>query len=229
MGGIGSLLSGGKFGHGFFSAGTGSSLGLKINANVENAFGKVVLRGIVGGTVSKVTGGKFANGATSSAFSAAVSADWRSQSSTQNTNVYCNGQACDTRVDTAQLVDVDPELAALWRDDLISQGELALSVLNTLGRHSVGLDFSPAEYSSYALFGLELGAAAAGRWALMSASEGIGHFGLFGESLSLAAGVDGSAAYILQQSRVLTPHMRVLPAGNKARLKVDSNGKYIVE
>ena len=47
IGGVSSVLQGGKFGHGFFSAG--------------------VTKGI-GGTASKISGGKFANGASTGAF-----------------------------------------------------------------------------------------------------------------------------------------------------------------
>ena len=68
-GGITSKLQGGKFGHGFFSA------GLTKLANVNNLVGygaekaglRVGLAAIIGGTISKVTGGKFGNGAATGA------------------------------------------------------------------------------------------------------------------------------------------------------------------
>jgi RHS repeat-associated protein len=69
-GGIMSDLQGGKFGHGFFSAGL--TKGLNVNGMIES-FGtaydaaRIAVAAIIGGTVSKITGGKFGNGAVSSA------------------------------------------------------------------------------------------------------------------------------------------------------------------
>ncbi|MET1257516.1 hypothetical protein [Aliikangiella maris] len=74
-GGISSKLSGGKFGHGFFSAGFTQFAGQQgwlpeIGANswgdrIKNAFAAAMM----GGTISKLTGGKFSNGAVTGAFS----------------------------------------------------------------------------------------------------------------------------------------------------------------
>ena len=76
IGGVTSVLQGGKFGHGFVSAGFGAALGAGIGP--VSAGGAVVNPGrllghmVVAGTLSKVTGGKFANGAVMAAFSAAL-------------------------------------------------------------------------------------------------------------------------------------------------------------
>jgi RHS repeat-associated protein len=72
-GGVMSDLQGGKFGHGFISAGVGAVAG--------GAFGKapmarIIGSAVVGGTLSKITGGKFANGALTAAFAAALRSDW---------------------------------------------------------------------------------------------------------------------------------------------------------
>jgi hypothetical protein len=67
VGGLASKAMGGKFGHGFLSAGIGAMAGGAING-IKTAVGRVVASAIVGGTVSKLTGGKFANGAFSAAF-----------------------------------------------------------------------------------------------------------------------------------------------------------------
>ncbi|MDQ7049255.1 MAG: RHS repeat-associated core domain-containing protein [Enterobacterales bacterium] len=74
-GGVSSVLNGGKFGHGFMSAGITQFAGYKgwmpkIGANnlgqrIKNAVSAAVL----GGTVSRLTGGKFASGAITGAFS----------------------------------------------------------------------------------------------------------------------------------------------------------------
>ncbi len=64
-GGVVAELQGGKFAHGFISAGfTKGALG-----RVGGNFGtRLVAHAVVGGTVSKLTGGKFANGARTGAF-----------------------------------------------------------------------------------------------------------------------------------------------------------------
>lgn len=67
VGGVTSVMAGGKFGHGFVSAGIGAAIGGPIGG-IKNVVARVLLRGIVGGTISKLTGGKFANGASSAAF-----------------------------------------------------------------------------------------------------------------------------------------------------------------
>ncbi|WP_277948949.1 T6SS effector amidase Tae4 family protein, partial [Pseudoalteromonas piscicida] len=71
-GGITSVLSGGKFGHGFFSAGFSkfamSNAGFNYNDISSGAIiGRTVIAGIVGGTASKISGGKFGNGAATAA------------------------------------------------------------------------------------------------------------------------------------------------------------------
>ena len=79
IGGITTAIQGGKFGHGFFAAGFGSFVGAKIGGFVKGAgntlknLGKFMAKVTVGGSISKATGGKFANGAGYAAFSAAVS------------------------------------------------------------------------------------------------------------------------------------------------------------
>ncbi len=78
VGGITSTISGGNFGHGFMSAGIGGMVGgsrLSSTAGTTNQLlGRLLARMVISGTVSKLTGGKFANGAGSVAFSWAVSA-----------------------------------------------------------------------------------------------------------------------------------------------------------
>jgi|GEM_PF-1135489 len=78
VGGITSVLQGGKFGHGFVSAGIGAVLGGAVAGS--NWFqglefgGQLIARAVVGGTISRATGGKFANGAAYAAFAMAVEA-----------------------------------------------------------------------------------------------------------------------------------------------------------
>ncbi len=53
-----------------------AGLGAKIGRGTGQGMPKVVTAALVAGTISKITGGKFANGAASAAFFAAVSTDW---------------------------------------------------------------------------------------------------------------------------------------------------------
>jgi RHS repeat-associated protein len=72
VGGIASELQGGKFGHGFLSAGVASAFKPLVNqigggsANYMPV--RVIAAAIIGGTASRLSGGKFANGATTGAF-----------------------------------------------------------------------------------------------------------------------------------------------------------------
>ncbi|WP_179957428.1 RHS repeat-associated core domain-containing protein [Exilibacterium tricleocarpae] len=71
IGGVNSVIQGGKFGHGFVSAGITKAVnvnhiatGLSDRATLT----RISLAAIIGGTMSAATGGKFANGAISGAF-----------------------------------------------------------------------------------------------------------------------------------------------------------------
>lgn len=69
VGGITSVLSGGKFGHGFVS-GVISAYAGQIPGLNRNMFTRVASAAVIGGTTSRISGGKFANGAASAAFAA---------------------------------------------------------------------------------------------------------------------------------------------------------------
>lgn len=70
-GGVVESLSGGKFGHGFVSAGVTASVMPQLG-HIGNDAGRTVVGALVGGTLSKATGGKFANGAVSGAIQGAM-------------------------------------------------------------------------------------------------------------------------------------------------------------
>lgn len=71
-GGVISVMQGGKFGHGFISAGATKAASPWINSIGDGARAmapaRVATAALVGGTVSAATGGKFANGAVTAAF-----------------------------------------------------------------------------------------------------------------------------------------------------------------
>ncbi|WP_444938962.1 FG-GAP-like repeat-containing protein [Microbulbifer sp. JMSA002] len=72
-GGIMSELQGGKFGHGFISAGftkyaSSSWISAVGGKSMGSILGRTTIAATVGGTISKITGGKFANGAETAAY-----------------------------------------------------------------------------------------------------------------------------------------------------------------
>jgi hypothetical protein len=74
-GGISSVLGGGKFGHGFWSAGL--TKGLDVNSLIPGVgdglnAARAIVAALVGGTISELTGGKFANGAVTAGLAQAV-------------------------------------------------------------------------------------------------------------------------------------------------------------
>jgi hypothetical protein len=70
-GGIVEGLSGGKFGHGFFSAGLTTAVMPQVG-HADTRAGRTALGAVLGGTLSVATGGKFANGAVSGAIQGAM-------------------------------------------------------------------------------------------------------------------------------------------------------------
>src|SRR5690606_31746828 len=74
-GGVMSKLQGGKFGHGFASAGVTQAFASGVDRldadNLGVSAGRIAAAAIVGGTASHLSGGKFANGAITAAFSRA--------------------------------------------------------------------------------------------------------------------------------------------------------------
>ncbi|WP_237067297.1 RHS repeat-associated core domain-containing protein [Microbulbifer guangxiensis] len=82
VGGVMSIIRGGKFGHGFASAGITQAFAGKIGGiggsattsgyfSVTNRVLRVTAAAVIGGTTTKISGGKFSNGALSAAFSRA--------------------------------------------------------------------------------------------------------------------------------------------------------------
>ncbi|MEH8019593.1 RHS repeat-associated core domain-containing protein [Rheinheimera muenzenbergensis] len=80
-GGVTSVLQGGKFGHGFISAGLSKAV------NINKIFGtagkdaplRIVSAAVIGGSISKISGGKFSNGATTAAFAQLFNAERRNR------------------------------------------------------------------------------------------------------------------------------------------------------
>ena len=91
-GGIISELQGGKFGHGFASAGVGSLAGDfagEVNQKVGSSIKRTVVAALAGGTASAITGGKYGNGALTAAMSQAFG-DWAQQASAAEASSICS-------------------------------------------------------------------------------------------------------------------------------------------
>jgi len=109
VGGVFSELQGGKFGHGFVSAGVVKAFspvlaGIDTNGGADTVdIGQAFAAAIVGGTASELSGGKFANGAITSAFQWAFSQGARKVQPTAKPNItgsdktaFVGGAADDT-------------------------------------------------------------------------------------------------------------------------------------
>ncbi|MCH9691792.1 MAG: hypothetical protein K0U59_06995, partial [Gammaproteobacteria bacterium] len=151
VGGITSVLQGGKFGHGFVSAGvsafTGKALGgTKFGASLGRG-DQAVSQIVIGGTVSKATGGKFANGAATAAFQAVVAA---AASGSRNRPGFTEG---GVEVDYSQLESegdyqlVDDHLASLVGDSSVNQASLAIAGTE-LGFHYTSARLSATAFTS---------------------------------------------------------------------------------
>ncbi|GAA4107137.1 hypothetical protein GCM10022414_38040 [Zhongshania borealis] len=80
-GGVLSVMQGGKFGHGFASAGLTkgfmkyAGIGINTHQNWYHVAGRTTIAAVIGGTISDTTGGKFANGAVTAAFAHLLNAE----------------------------------------------------------------------------------------------------------------------------------------------------------
>ena len=105
--GITTELQGGKFGHGFLSAGAGTLTSVKFGGSPS--FGKFLGAVIAGGSISELTGGKFANGAVTAALSYAVSAANQPQRGSEVTVDYAQEPDSYTLTQMESLVG-DPDV-----------------------------------------------------------------------------------------------------------------------
>jgi hypothetical protein len=94
VGGVMSVLQGGKFGHGFAAAGLTQAFSRAIDSiggaassawsNAANKIRRVVAAAVVGRTASAISGGKFSNGAVTGAFSRAFNDEMHAQAEKQS-------------------------------------------------------------------------------------------------------------------------------------------------
>jgi RHS repeat-associated protein len=86
-GGVISVLQGGKFGHGFVSAGLTKAINVNGIYGVDQGIGHTIARtamaAVIGGTISQITGGKFANGAVTAATAQIFNAESQAKAAAQ--------------------------------------------------------------------------------------------------------------------------------------------------
>jgi hypothetical protein len=129
-GGVISVLQGGKFGHGFFSAGLTKGLNINGIVGIDPGAGMDALRitvaAVVGGTISKVTGGKFGNGAVTAAFAQAFNGNGEAE---RQRNIAaqkargCSGQMCRTSNLEKQIQKADKYMRDYYKDGSFNMGE----------------------------------------------------------------------------------------------------------
>lgn len=97
------VLQGGKFGHGFAAAGATQAFAGRIDGidkGSQFSVKRVAAAAVVGGTASKISGGKFANGAVTGAFSRAFNDEMHSGSRSCDGLIFqCNGMINQNIVD----------------------------------------------------------------------------------------------------------------------------------
>jgi hypothetical protein len=176
-GGVMSVLQGGKFGHGFVSAGLTKAMNInRIMSNDAGAVAdsiRVVTAAVVGGTISEATGGKFANGARSSAIGQAFNGNSQIEKEAQRRQARTWDRVTDRRIATLDskvqgtatgfINEVDAKLGIKLRvsqalrtssvqDDLYAQGRTTDGSIVTNAKggesyHNYGLAIDVVEIS----------------------------------------------------------------------------------
>ncbi len=107
VGGFGSYMQGGKFGHGFASAAI-SAAATTFNDKhyIGNKQARIALAGVIGGTASKISGGKFANGAITAALSHTMNheGEWDKR---DDLDIQTAEQLAQIDSDYEQVIDVE--------------------------------------------------------------------------------------------------------------------------
>ena len=128
-GGTFSALGGGNFGHGFWSAGLTKAA--NVNGMISEGAGefgydalRVITAAAIGGTISELTGGKFANGATTAAFAQAFNAN----------------EALAKKAKKAKKAKIDAMLERIGKGvDLASKGNDVLTIYKAVDKVSNAL------------------------------------------------------------------------------------------
>ena len=136
VGGVSAEIDGGQFGHGFLSSMVSQSIGTKGVFQSKNIVTSVVSNAILQGSISELTGGKFANGAMTAAFRVAFN-DGLSSDNAKNRQVSVdpNFEGPLSPNDTANINAINQSLSDL-RDALNMKGDInEINKFNSLKLH----------------------------------------------------------------------------------------------
>lgn len=145
-----SNLQGGKFGDGFAGAGVSEALSPAVSS-LHNEGGRVTVAAIIGGTASKLSGGKFINGAFSAAFGQLFNDEAHRLTSADNTALTRAATKEKSYVDSFKTPE---EFAQAFpgTEDAVP-GDLAMSMILVQGTFDEDLGVMIA--NSYSRFVLE--------------------------------------------------------------------------
>ncbi|KZN34384.1 hypothetical protein N480_22535 [Pseudoalteromonas luteoviolacea S2607] len=180
VGGISSIASGGKFGHGFVSAGftkmAMGNAGFNMNNREWTAIaGRTTVAAIVGGTASAITGGKFANGARTAAMMHLVNGEARNIGSILSNETSKLGISLALPEELLSFFGVDIEGAdvelelGIVRDDTADIGGYAsISFTKTTGENAgrnigIGIEYGRTQGNILDFSGESHGAILAGQ------------------------------------------------------------------
>jgi len=143
-GGVLSELQGGKFGHGFLSAGATKALNVNRIVGIDPGkdLERIFVAALIGGSVSEITGGKFANGAFSASLGQALNGNEdirreRAQSRAEAEEIgatlieFLNGIEGDSRSARAKLAALDDFLNP-GTDTFLSDRIVSVMAMDTL-------------------------------------------------------------------------------------------------
>lgn len=155
-GGVMSTLQGGRFGHGFVSAGLSAVINPAIGEHVHGVIAGGIAASISGGTISAVTGGKFANGAMTSAFEYSFNAALHhsnSDSANGNTLPAVRGPDIDDATDFDHINEqvIDKAKSAVFSylgDHEVPDYEFLRNVPGGLSNPQFSISYVPATLSS---------------------------------------------------------------------------------
>lgn len=122
-GGVMSMLQGGRFGHGFASAGFGTLLGPATADGGDNSFLRGIGAAVLGGTTSAIAGGSFANGAATAAFSYAMA---RGRVVANKLTAENSGAASDLSLADVPTDELRAQMRSANPEDRIAAAEAAI-------------------------------------------------------------------------------------------------------
>ncbi len=158
LGGSIAVTQGGKFGHGFASAGVSAAAVGGMNGAGIKGPARVIGAAIAGGTASVVSGGKFANGALTGAFQAAVGSVVSQADSSSPFSVDENGEryfvdSVGSRIYPDRYFDSEGNPLLADVTSIGTEGTVVVGFYGIKGGVGFGHDGSTGEFGFYSTLG----------------------------------------------------------------------------